>query len=130
MRVVTSIMAVFVVWAIGLGTVLAAGNSKGEMQMETDIVAQELLGKTFDEILGQLGPPVREKRFMLGPAVPEFRIELKKFFDDNRRESNPPEVREVTWSLSPDENLTIWFTRPEEDWRALHYLSWHPGDPF
>ncbi|MDP5218775.1 hypothetical protein Q5Y75_16215 [Ruegeria sp. 2205SS24-7] len=99
--------------------------------METGSVTTEILGKSFDEVEQKLGDPIQEDRFELGVVVSEFRIELTNLFDETQRTQNPPNIREVTWSLSPDENLTIWFSKSEEtDWRAIHVMSWHPDDQF
>lgn len=100
--------------------------------METGSVAGEFLGKSFEDVQERLGAPIQEDRFTLGLDVLEFRIELTNFFDETRRRENPPDIREATWSLSPEENLTLWFTRPEDGsgWQALHFISWHPDDQF
>jgi hypothetical protein len=110
----------------------AAGNSKEDMQMETGSLGEELLGKSIDEAQQKLGKPINEDQFELGIAVLEFRIELTNFFDEARRTENPPDIREATWSLAPEENLTLWFAQSEagEDWRAIHFYEWHPDEQF
>ena len=100
--------------------------------METNIVATELLGKSFDEAQQKLGEPFKQDQFALGTEVLEYRVELTNFFDETRRAENPPQIREAAWSLSAEENLTLWFSQPEgtEEWQVLHFLSWHPDDQF
>lgn len=100
--------------------------------METGSMATELLGKSVNDVRQKLGDPIREEQFVLGTAVLEFRVELTNFFDEARRKNNPPDILEATWSLSPDENLTLWFSKPEdaEGWHALHFFTWHPDDQF
>ncbi|MFA3919913.1 hypothetical protein AB1E33_23535 [Ruegeria sp. 2012CJ15-1] len=99
--------------------------------METGSMTTGLLGKSFDDVRQKLGEPIQEERFELGTVVSEFRIELTNLFNDTQRAENPPDIRESTWSLSPDENLTVWFSQSEqEDWRAIHVISWHPDDQF
>ncbi len=128
--VVAAIIALMVSCTLSTGARNAAGNSTGDMQMNKDIAGEELLDKTFDEVLELLGPPAKQEQFALGPHVMEFRVGLKNFFDEARLKSDPPDIREATWLLSSESNLTLWFTRREEDWRVLHHLSWHPDDLF
>lgn len=101
--------------------------------METGSVATELLGKSVEDAQQKLGVPIRDDRFELGMDVMEFRIELTNLFDAARRTDNPPDIRELTWSMSADENLTLWFSHSEDaedDWRAIHFITWHPDDQF
>lgn len=100
--------------------------------MEMVDLGKEFLGKSMDHAMGELGTPVAEDRFELGLSVLEFRIELTNLFDETRRTENPPEIREATWSVSAEQNLTLWFTRSEtgQDWQAIHFLAWHPNSQF
>ncbi|WP_204325978.1 hypothetical protein [Sulfitobacter sediminilitoris] len=125
-------MAATVVSLICATAVSTADNSKGGIQMETGRIGEEMIGKSFSEAEQKLGKPIREDRFELGTAVLEFRIELTNIFDEVRRAENPPDVREVTWSMSPEENLTLWFTQPKAgaDWFVVHSYVWHPDAQF
>lgn len=123
------IVALVVAVTIYAGT-LATADPEEEAQMETKAVAEDYTGKTMEEVQDALGQPVRQDRFELGLVVPEFRVELTNYFDETRRRNDPPQVQEMTWSLSPEQNLTVWFTAPEGAWTALHQLSWHPDDQF
>ncbi len=133
MHLGTFMLAAVTVAALTLATVdTLAGNSKEDTQMETGSLVEELFGKSIDEAQQKLGKPINEDRFELGLTVLEFRIELTNFFDEARRTENPPDIHEATWSLSSEENLTIWFTQSEagEDWRAIHSYVWHPDEQF
>lgn len=111
---------------------IATGSPKGNIQMETDTISAELIGKPIGVAQQKLGKPIEEDQFKLGMAVLEFRVELLNFFDETRRSENPPQIREVTWSLSSQENLTLWFTQSDasNDWCAIHSHMWHPDDQF
>ncbi|NIZ12344.1 hypothetical protein [Phaeobacter sp. HF9A] len=100
--------------------------------MESSSQGSELLGKSFADVRQKLGAPTAEDQFSLGPVVPEFRVELTNLFDDARRQDDPPDIREATWALSSEENLTVWFAQSNgaEDWNAIHSMSWAPGDQF
>ena len=99
--------------------------------METDSMAAEIVGKPYSDVQQQLGDPTSEETFELGLAVQEFRIELTNLFDESVRAENPPTIREATWAISSDQNLTVWFSQSDdESWSAVHTLSWHPGDQF
>jgi hypothetical protein len=113
-----------------MGTV--ASNSNEDIQMETVNVGEKLHGKSFDEVEQKLGTPSQEERFNLGMEVTEFRVELSNIFDADRRTENPPDIREATWSLSSEKNLTLWFTQASEggDWCVIHSIQWHPDDQF
>lgn len=77
-----------------------------------------------------LGQPTMEEEFVLGPDVTEFRIELLNIYDAAKLKSDPPLIREATWSATDADNLTLWFSRDSGDWLAVHQMSWHPDTEF
>lgn len=90
----------------------------------------QMSGMSYDDAVTRLGQPAKEETFTLTPGVYEFRIELLNFYDSARLERDPPEVREVTWSVSASENLTLWFVRDDGEWRVLHQSRWDPDSEF
>lgn len=94
-------------------------------------MSNEMVGKSFSSIRADMGYPSRDEQFALGETVSEFRIELTNLFDLATRSEDPPQIREATWHLSPEQNVTIWFSMSSSgDWQAIHTLMWHPDDQF
>ena len=96
-----------------------------EMPSETDLKSM-----SRDEALQRFGEPAARDEFDLSQDVPEFRIELLNLYSSDEIKNGPPRISEVTWALSPQKNLTIWYDRKNGGWAAVHYLEWQPGDDF
>ena len=91
---------------------------------------ENVLGKSLEALLAELGAPMKENAFELGANVSEFRIELTNFFDEDRRRTDPPMIKELTWASAENHRVTVWFSQSEGGWNALHLLKWHSDDQF
>jgi len=95
-------------------------------QLNATADAETFVGKSYQEAEAALGTPTTEESFTMSTGLQEFRIELRNIFDP----SETPEIREVTWRRSADENLTLWFADKDGTSTAVHYMVWHPDSEF
>ncbi|WP_299148567.1 hypothetical protein [uncultured Tateyamaria sp.] len=102
------------------------GETHVNKQIERDAPVEAFVGIDQEGARDLLGVALREETFTMSPGVPEFRIELRNIFDADQT----PDIREVTWARSSEENLTLWFAQNDGVWRAVHGMSWHPGAEF
>ncbi|RUS60911.1 hypothetical protein EGN72_06960 [Pseudorhodobacter sp. E13] len=116
--------------ALAIGFAIATMAQNGDVEMSEEQVAEELVGKDYAAAVSKLGTPIKEDRFELSMTVHEFRVELLNIFDAATIKAHPPQIREVTWSLSKDQNLTLWFKQDKDDWQAVHHFFWHPDAEF
>jgi hypothetical protein len=123
--------AVLAAVAIG-GAVLV--NAEGEAivseNMNEQASAQSFVGKAISQAKDQLGAPASEESFEMSPGVSEFRIELRNHFSEEDLAGGGPELREVTWAVSGDENLTVWFQEQDGQWLGVHEMRWPSGADF
>jgi hypothetical protein len=105
-------------------------SGNGEIDVNTQPNAKAdaatYVGKSFEDAQADLGAPETQVTFTMSTGVQEFRIELRNIFDA----SDTPEIVEATWTQSPQQNLTLWFTDQDGTLRAVHYKTWHPDDEF
>lgn len=98
--------------------------------MQTDEISRDTLaGLTVSEATVRYGTPSDEDRFTLTTRVTEFRIELLNHFSADQL-ADAPQITEVTWTLSPHRNLTLWFEGDGTGGRYVHHLEWSPGQEF
>ena len=74
----------------------------------------------------QTGTLIDSEEFVLTVGLSEFRIELKNFYTDAEIEATPITIKEETWSIDSEHNITKWY---QED-VLIHQMEWSPGDEF
>ncbi len=84
----------------------------------------------YAEVVARMGPPESEEDFVMAWGEPEFRVELRNFFNRESIEAGEVTLRESTWSLDGLQNLTFWFQQKDNEWRRVHSLRWQDGDEF
>ncbi|WP_171178404.1 hypothetical protein [Ruegeria sp. HKCCD8929] len=102
----------------------------GDDTMTEPEIVMELITQDYEAAVAKLGPPATQEDFRLSRGETEFRIELLNYYTEAQLRDAPPLMREATWTLSPESNLTIWFAKRNGAWPFLHYQSWHPEDDF
>ncbi|WP_297341210.1 hypothetical protein [Pseudophaeobacter sp.] len=74
----------------------------------TEITAHDIEGKTIEQLSETYGPPTFTE-FVLDNNVGEFRVGLLNHFDKTQTAGGELVLKEVTFSLNEENNLTVWF---------------------
>jgi hypothetical protein len=107
-----------------------SGNERSRIVAETRDYS-ELKSLTLQEAKQRLGDPKEEAEFELTNAVGEFRIELLNHFSEDELAQKPrPLIKEVTWHVEGEKDITLWYRKSGNQWEYVHQLEYHPTDEF
>jgi hypothetical protein len=107
-----------------------SGNERNPIVAETRDYS-DLNSLTLQEAKRRLGDPKEETEFEMTNAVGEFRIELLNHFSEEELARQPrPLIKEVTWNVEREKDITVWYRKRGDQWEFVHQLEYQPTDEF
>lgn len=77
---------------------------------------------------------VKETTFLMGDysdgLISEFRIELLNIFSEKGIQEKDILIKEVTWQIDKNNNLTIWYKRENKKWKPLKNFIYNKDTNF
>ena len=77
---------------------------------------------------------VIETTFLMGDysdgLISEFRIELLNIFSEKEIQEKDILIKEVTWQIDKNNNLTIWYKRENKKWKPLKFFIYNKDTNF
>ncbi len=77
---------------------------------------------------------VKETTFLMGDysdgSISEFRIELLNIFSEKEIQEKDILIKEVTWQIDKNNNLTIWYKRENKKWKPLKFFIYNKDTNF
>ena len=77
---------------------------------------------------------VKETTFLMGDysdgLISEFRIELLNIFSEKEIQEKDILIKEVTWQIDKNNNLTIWYKRENKKWKPLKFFIYNKDTNF
>ncbi|WP_128330773.1 hypothetical protein [Apibacter sp. HY039] len=99
---------------------------KSEIPMVTNISFENIENLSIEEAV-QKYPPLRDDTFILGKeegAINEFRSGLSNHFKQKDIENKNIWIREITWSASEKDNLTVWYHKQNGRWSSIAHTTY------
>lgn len=84
---------------------------------------------TQPRVSAQYGPPTKKESYRVVERQGEFYSAIEEIYPTTEPRNLDVPIEEWTW-VQGDCRLTVWFHRPDGDWKALGDLVWHYADEF
>lgn len=108
---------------------IANTKTKSKMEIKEVITEEKLKKTTFTEASGKFGKPMNERNFMFGEDSSEFTISLRNHFTEKELLSKTIPIKEVTWKLDKDNNITAWYRSDKKD-KPIEVYVWNKDAEF
>jgi hypothetical protein len=118
------IILLLIVACIGVVVLLCRSDRPEPAQKVT-----KYAGRTFDQVVSDLGQPARTDSFKLGQALDEMRGPLQNTFPLDKPGNKDIEIKEATWE-DGDYYLTVWFHKVDDAWVVIEGVRWHKNVRF
>lgn len=99
------------------------------MKMEEVITEEKLKKTTLAESSVKFGNPANERNFMFGEDSSEFTISLRNHYTEKELLSKSIPIKEMTWKLDKDNNITAWFRSDKQD-KPIEVYIWNKDSEF
>ncbi len=86
--------------------------------------------QTLEQINQKLGEPIAQETFIMDGSLPEFRGNLEHYISKEEYTKDSISIKEVTWSVNRDDNVTIWYQQKENIWKAIDAYNWSKNTEF
>ena len=92
---------------------------------KSNLQKEQILSWDYDQALVKTGKLISQDSF---PAseISRFSIELYNFLPRDSKVL----IKELTFEIKADTNLTVWYIEKEKKWQPLHYIKWHKYSQF
>lgn len=78
-------------------------------------------------------PPIATETFILGKEggiITEFRVGLLDIFKADEIKKNNITIKEMTWKINTEQNLTVWYQEKNTQWIPIDHLIWDNNTEF
>lgn len=114
--------------AVLMTAVSAITLSKGGVMEQFD--PSSLTGASEAEAYARFGQPSEVGEFVLETNLREFRIELFNHFTPDEIAAENILIRELTWTTTDQQAMTLWLTFFGDKWKVVHGLIWRQDADF
>lgn len=105
-------------------------NEKTKSNMNEEVITKEKLKKTtLVEVSKKFSNPITQRNFMFGEDTSEFTISLRNHFTKKELLSKSIPIKEITWRLDKDNNITVWY-RSDKPEKPIDVYVWNKDAEF
>ena len=92
---------------------------------KSNLKKEDILSLDYDMALAILGEPISRKSF---PAteISKFSVGVRRYLPAD----TVLQIRELTFEVKADTNLTIWYQEKGKKWQPIHFMRWNKNMQF
>ncbi len=94
------------------------------------LINSYLKEQTLEQINQSFGAPIAQEIFIMDGSLPEFRGNLEHYISKEEYTKDSISIKEVTWRINKDDNVTIWYQQRENNWKAVDVFNWNKNAEF
>jgi len=94
------------------------------------LINSYLKEQTLEQINQSFGEPLVQEIFLMDGSLPEFRGNLEHYISKEEYTKDSISIKEVTWRINKDDNVTIWYQQRENNWKAVDVFNWNKNAEF
>jgi len=115
---------------IGNASAEQTQNTQSSSTMKDSITPENLKKLSLADAIKKYGTPEDQDSFVIDAHLPEFRIELYNYYKEQDYKGKNVKMKEATWPLNENKNVTAWYPDKGADTVPVHVLVWEKDAEF